>query len=287
MGIGGLQGDQNSYGIAPISIGGRYVAFQSDAGNWFAGDYFDDTDVFVRDRQVRTTKWVTPGNEGNCDDDYCRSSTVSMSADGRYIAFSSEADTIIAGDTNYTDDVFVFDQLSVITRRVSVGSGGQQLGRCRFVLSDCGSTFPSISADGRVVAFVSGTESLSTLPLTGGSAVYVHERADVGAPAYSRSPTSLSFGSQPLSRETAAKIVTLNNTGSVTLTIVSVALAGSNPDQFAQTSNCSALVLPGGTCTISVTFKPTSTGAKSATLMVTAGGGAGTKSVTLSGTGVM
>jgi hypothetical protein len=79
--------------------------------------------------------------------------------------------------------------------------------------------------------------------------------------------------------------VRISNTGSVMLPISSIALAGTNPGQFARTHNCPARVAVGGSCTVSVLFKPTTTGAKSAILLVTPGGGAAPRSVPLSGTG--
>ena len=101
----------------------------------------------------------------------------------------------------------------------------------------------------------------------------------------SASPTSLSFGNQPRGTVSAAKVVTIANTGTVVLPILSVTIGGSNPGQFKQTHNCPAQVPVGGNCTVSVTFRPTSRGSKSATLRIAPGGGASTKSVTLTGNG--
>jgi hypothetical protein len=75
------------------------------------------------------------------------------------------------------------------------------------------------------------------------------------------------------------------NTGTVVLPILSVTIGGSNPGQFKQTHNCPAEVPVGGSCTASVTFNPTSTGAKAAVLKITPGGGPGTRKVELTGNG--
>lgn len=104
--------------------------------------------------------------------------------------------------------------------------------------------------------------------------------------AFSVSPTALSFGNVARNTTSTAKAVRITNTGSVVLPISSIVLAGTNPGQFARTSNCPARVAIGGSCTVSVVFKPAWTGAKSATLQVTPGGGAALKSVALSGTGI-
>jgi len=76
------------------------------------------------------------------------SSQPSISADGRYIAFSSWADNLVNRDTNGGKDVFVHDRISGITERVSVSSTGGEI--------NLESGEPSISANGRYVAFVSG-----------------------------------------------------------------------------------------------------------------------------------
>jgi hypothetical protein len=100
------------------------------------------------------------------------------------------------------------------------------------------------------------------------------------------SPTALAFGNVTRSTTSAAQTVAISNTGSVELPISSITLTGTTAGQFAKTSNCPAQVLVGGSCTVSVVFKPTTTGTKSASLKVTPGGGAAAQSVALSGTGI-
>lgn len=109
--------------------------------------------------------------------------------------------------------------------------------------------------------------------------------AVVVTPTYTLNPTSLSFGKIRRTRISAAKAVTVSNTGSVGLPITSIGLQGTQANQFAYSSNCPATLAVAATCTVSVTFRPTSTGAKSATLVLTPGAGAAVKSVALSGTG--
>lgn len=104
--------------------------------------------------------------------------------------------------------------------------------------------------------------------------------------AYSLSISSLAFANQALNLASSAKTITLRNTGVAALPITSIVLGGTNPLQFAQTNSCGASVAAGASCAINMTFKPTRTGSMLATLSVTAGGGAGTKSATLSGTGM-
>jgi Tol biopolymer transport system component len=134
-----------------ISADGRFVAFTSFASNLVPGDTNDSTDVFVRDRRLQVTRRVSVGPGGqqaNC----CGSGAPAISAHGRYVAFLSDATNLVPGDTNNRLDVFVRDRTAQLTRRVSVGPGGQQAG---------GSSFdPAISAHGRYGACVSDASNL-------------------------------------------------------------------------------------------------------------------------------
>ena len=78
----------------------------------------------------------------------------SISADGRYVAFNSVADNLVPEDTNKSPDIFVHDMQTGITTRVSVDSNGNETA----YNVGAGSSNPSISADGRYVAFSSYAE---------------------------------------------------------------------------------------------------------------------------------
>jgi hypothetical protein len=106
----------------------------------------------------------------------------------------------------------------------------------------------------------------------------------VAAP-YTLSPTSLAFGSVPHGTTSGPQSVTVTNTGTVALPITSITLSTTSPHPFSETNTCGTSVAVGSKCTISVVFNPTVTGSKTAKLSVNAGGGAGTKTVALSGTG--
>jgi hypothetical protein len=105
------------------------------------------------------------------------------------------------------------------------------------------------------------------------------------APPYTVSPTSLAFGSQPHGTPSAAQSVMVKNTGTLALPVTSITLSTTSPHPFSQTNTCGTSVPVGSNCTISVVFNPTLTGPKTARLSVNAGGGAGTQTVALSGTG--
>jgi hypothetical protein len=98
------------------------------------------------------------------------------------------------------------------------------------------------------------------------------------------SPRSLAFGNQKINTSSAAKPVTVTNTSAKAVSITSVALTDSAAGQFAQTNTCGKSLAGHATCKINVTFKPTSKGAKAATINVNGGGG-GLRTVGLTGTG--
>jgi subtilase family serine protease len=106
-----------------------------------------------------------------------------------------------------------------------------------------------------------------------------------GLPAVTLTPTSLAFASTNVSASSAAQTVTLKNTGAGTLTLTSIVTAGANPSSFIQTNSCGSLAA-GGSCTISVTFKPTAAGALSATLSFTDNATGSPQTVALTGTAV-
>ena len=107
----------------------------------------------------------------------------------------------------------------------------------------------------------------------------------ITVPSFTVSPTSLDFGSVLVNTTSAAKVVTISNSGSTVLPISSIALGGWNPYQFTRTHNCPANLAVGASCKINVVFKPTATGSKAALVQITPGGGAAMRSVALAGSG--
>jgi Putative Ig domain/Cadherin-like/Domain of unknown function (DUF4114)/WD40-like Beta Propeller Repeat len=131
-----------------ISADGRYVTFSSFSANLIPGDTSSYTsgNLFIRDRQVGTTKLVSADPSGNLPNDVAGAdSLASVSVDGRYVAFDARASNLVAGDTNNYRDVFVRDVQTGTTQRVSVDNSGNQLDRA--------SNNPVITADGKSVAF--------------------------------------------------------------------------------------------------------------------------------------
>lgn len=142
------------------------MAFLSDASNLVAGDTNNASDAFVYDRQAQQTTRVSVrsnGAQGNGD-----SIIPNISADGRYVVFSSTASNLVVGDTNATDDVFVHDRVTKRTTRVSLGSNGTQ--------GNGHSSGYDLSADGRYVAFYSVASNLVTGDTNNSYDAFVHDR---------------------------------------------------------------------------------------------------------------
>jgi hypothetical protein len=104
VGANGRQVDGSSDGPALSAIG-RFVGFTSNAANLVPGDTNGTFDVFVRDRAERTTTRVSVGSNGRQGNN--SSSSASISALGRSVAFASAAGNLVPGDTNGQGDVFV------------------------------------------------------------------------------------------------------------------------------------------------------------------------------------
>lgn len=153
---------------AQISADGRFVTFQSSASDLVRGDTNDCDDIFVRDLETGFTTRVSVSNGGRQAHDMSENPVIS--ADGRFVAFSSLAADLVRGDTNAVWDVFVRDRLRETTTRVSVSSGGAQ--------GDSVSYASAISADGGAVAFWSLADNLVAHDSNRVEDVFVHDAAD-------------------------------------------------------------------------------------------------------------
>jgi hypothetical protein len=106
----------------------------------------------------------------------------------------------------------------------------------------------------------------------------------VNLPAVSLSPGSLTFASQVVGASGAQQTVTLSNTGTAALTISSIAITGTSLTSYTQASPCAKSLNPGATCTIPITFQPSTPGSKAAALTITDNAAGSPHSVSLSGT---
>ncbi|MBE0683700.1 MAG: PD40 domain-containing protein [Anaerolineales bacterium] len=160
----GVQGNAISYS-GQISADGRFVTIDSDASNLVADDTNGQTDVFLRNLQLGTTVRVSvdaSGGQANGG-----SGTSAVSADGRYVVFESSASNLVADDNNNFIDIYVKDMQSGAVTRVSVDSSGAQ--------ANGNSSYPSISGDGRFVAFSSEASNLVPNDLNGAGDIFVHD----------------------------------------------------------------------------------------------------------------
>lgn len=188
-----------------ISADGRYVLFRSDAGNLVPGDANGKSDAFVHDRVTGKTWRIPPagrvvtGGAVSANGRYAvldagggvyrydlrrgklsrlttgangESEGSSISADGRYVAFTSTATNLVRGDTNKLPDVFVRDIRTGKTSRVSVTSAGKQGVGKRY---SNGSNAPTISSGGRYVAFHSDMRNLVPHDTNGVFDIFVHD----------------------------------------------------------------------------------------------------------------
>lgn len=162
----GVQGNDDS--MAPyLSADGQVVAFGSLATNLVSGDGNFRRDVFVYDRASQTTERVsvrTNGVEGNQD-----SFAGGISSDGAIVSFESNATNLVPQDNNAMPDIFVRDRTAGTTERVSVDSSG--------IEGNYFSSSPSISADGRIVAFDSGASNLVPGDANNAADVFTHDRS--------------------------------------------------------------------------------------------------------------
>jgi hypothetical protein len=149
-----------------ISGDGRYIAFVSPSSELVNDDTNGYEDIFVYDRQTNKTSRISISSDGTQANSY--SYSPSISTDGRYIGFYSGADNLVVNDTNAQPDVFVHDQETGETERISIASNGDQ--------ANGGSVYPSLSGDGRYVAFMSAASNLSEAPIGVYNHAFVHDR---------------------------------------------------------------------------------------------------------------
>ena len=137
-------------GYPRITPDGRYVVFYSDAANLVAGDTNGVRDLFVYDRIAQSLQRASVGAngaQGNGTSDF-----TGISADGRFVVFTSAASNLVPGDSNAVKDVFVRDLIAQATARLSVDAQG--------IEGNADSDEPAIAADGHFVVFNSLADNL-------------------------------------------------------------------------------------------------------------------------------
>ncbi|HEY8472602.1 MAG TPA: S8 family serine peptidase [Natronosporangium sp.] len=150
-----------------MSDDARFVVWDDDAYNLVDGDDNQTYDVFVHDRRLRTTELVSVASDGSHADD--ASLDPDISGDGRFVAFRSHA-TNLGADPRGVGQVWVHDRQTGTTELISVGVDG--------LAGDGTSTRPSLSADGRYVAFASTASNLVPGDTNGRSDIFVADRVE-------------------------------------------------------------------------------------------------------------
>lgn len=152
-----------------FSLDNRYLTFSSSASNLVAGDSNSLDDVFVRDLVAGTTERVSLSSEGEEIDNSV--SAASISGDGRYVTFTSASTVLIEGDTNDSEDVYVYDRQTDVIERVSISSSGDE--------GNGNSVYSTLSNDGRYVSFSSTATNLVSGDTNGFADIFLHDR-DLG-----------------------------------------------------------------------------------------------------------
>ncbi len=161
----GVQADDHS-GEPVISANGRFIAFRSGANNIISNGGSSFSKILVLDRETNTLSSVSiasDGTPGNGDSHF-----PVLSADGRFVAFNSEANNLVSGDTNNVSDIFVHDRETDTTTRISISSVG--------IEGNNNSYTSAISADGRFVVFESTASNLVSNDTNGAWDIFVHDR---------------------------------------------------------------------------------------------------------------
>lgn len=163
----GVEGNRDSFSPS-ISADGRYVVFLSSADNLVDEDNNGYRDVFIFDREAGDVTRISmgyDGSEANGD-----SSDAHISNDGRFVTFVSEATNLVKDDNNGFGDVFLYERMRGTIRLVSRTQDGVQ--------GDNRSLQPAISADGRFIAFVSLSDTLSANDENDASDVFIYDATD-------------------------------------------------------------------------------------------------------------
>jgi Tol biopolymer transport system component len=176
----GTQTDNGTQVFAlAISSDGKYVAFASLATTLIPEDTNKVWDIFVHDRDKGETTRVSVSSEGLQAD--AGSYGVSISADGRYVAFGSNATNLVPEDTNNVMDIFVHDRQTGQTRRVSVAADGTQgneaSGFTNIAPNGIDLAYgPLITSDGNTVTFMSNASNLVVGDTNANQDIFINTR---------------------------------------------------------------------------------------------------------------
>jgi len=145
-----LRGSDTNH--ASISADGRYIVFESRARFLVDGAESPIIQVYHKDVKSGAISRLSVNDAGDKGD--AHSTAASVSADGRFVVFRSEAENLVTGDSNGVADIFIRDTKEGTTGLVSTDSNGLQ--------TDAQSSSSAVSADGNLVTFSSVASNLVT-----------------------------------------------------------------------------------------------------------------------------
>ncbi len=160
----GVPGNSNSYAPS-ISADGQFVAFELPASTLVTGDTNGTWDIYVRDTVGNTTTRASVDLAGVIGNSHSRYPVIS--ADGGFVSFVSNATNLVEGDGNGIWDIFVNNQSTGETERVTVDLTGEE--------ANATSVHQSISGDGRYVAFESGANNLVDQDTNGTTDIFIRD----------------------------------------------------------------------------------------------------------------
>jgi hypothetical protein len=253
-----------------ISADGRFVSFNSLAGNLVPGDTNSAHDVFVRDRQTGQTRRVSQSSsDGQAD---VGSLTPVISNDGRFVAFASFATNLVPGDTGGFVDIFVRDRDTdgnrifdepgqVSTERLSVNTTGVPANS-----HSNSNSRPSISAVGSLVAFTSVATNLVVGDTNNAQDTFVVGHAPGSG---NRPPTANAGPDQVLECQGALTVATLDGSGSTDPDGGALSFAWREGATLLGTGSPLIVRLPSGAHTLTLTVTDPGGLSASDTLMIT------------------
>lgn len=260
---------------------GDYSSMTVDPSNgctfWYVNQYFNTNQTGTGKPiwQTRISNFALPG---------CGSVTVTPTS----LTFASQA----VGTTSASQQVILNNSQSTALTINNIYGGGSDPGDFK-QSNDCGSS---------VAAGASCTINISFAPQATGSRTATLNISDSAAnspqvvtlsgtgtsgPQLTISPTTINFGNQADGTTSAQSSVTVTNSGNATVTFSSIQVTGTNAVNFAESDNCVPTLTQGNSCTINVTFTPTSAGSYSATVTLNDNAANNPQSVSLAGTGIL
>jgi Tol biopolymer transport system component len=150
-----------------LSATGRFVVFRSDADNLVPGGPFGFSQAYLRDREINRTELISLASNGGPANSYAGPD--SISADGRYVAFSTDATNILPGLTTQLHRSYLRDRQAGTTSLITANSQGEA--------ADAYSWSAQLSADGRFAAFASVAKNLVPGDTNSTSDVFVRDIA--------------------------------------------------------------------------------------------------------------